>query len=526
MIMIRHNTRYYATHRGTVQRRAFNTVHSPFTGASNKTSLQNWFVPSADADTETLLSLPILRDRSRDLIRNAPAATGAQKTMVDGVIGSGLRFQPAIDKDFLNISDEQAIEWQDKTLQEFRLWSENPDCDFMRQLDWGGLQRLAYSEKFSNGDNFALLRTKHRPMMPYDLRIQLVEAARITNKDDLPDNDKMRAGIKYDNNGIPTAVYIRNTTPGTVFLSASNFKPTWEEVPFYGKTGRRNILHIYDKNRIGQSRGFPALAPIIDIVKQLSKFGEAELQAAVINAMLSVFVKRPLEDSLGVKIDYYHDRNNNPVTPPWEDPDNKQMLGNGTWVDFAPGDDPKVVESVRPSAQFDPFFLACIKQIGMAIGIPFEILIKHFSSSYSASRAALLEFFKTIMIERNNFIAQFCQPIYNEWLTEAVLKGRIKAPGFLTDPMIRLSYSGAYFIGEGIPQIDKLKEANAAITLIEGGLSTKQIEAGKLTGMDYRDIIKAQAEEKRLAEEHGLPYLSKSRVLPDDKERIEEEKDE
>jgi len=501
-------------------------MHSPYSGASNKTSLENWLVSSGDADSEILSSQKMLRDRSRDLVRNAPAATGALKTMVDGVIGSGLRFQSAIDKDYINISDEQAIEWQDKTQQEFRLWSESSECDFQRRLDFGGLQRLAFQEKFISGDCFVLLPYKERPMMPYDLRVQLIEAERVSNPDDGADSDKIRGGIEYDKDGVPIAIHIRSSHPGTDFLSASGGMATWKRVPFYGaNTGRKNVLHLMDKNRIGQSRGVGALAPVIYTIKQITKFSEAELQAAITNALLSVFVERPLEDTLTGSVDYYKDRNDNPITPPWEHPNNKFMLGNGSWVDFAPGEKARIAESVRPSAQYDPFFLACIKQIGMALGIPFEVLIKHFSSSYSASRAAMLDFFRTIMIERTNFVNQFCQPIYEEWLLEATIKGRIRAPGYLTNPMSKLSYSGAYFIGSGMPQIDEVKEVTAAEKRINAGLSTKQIESSKLVGMDYRDIVKAQAEEKRLAEEAKLPYLTGSGMFPYEEESEQGNKD-
>ncbi|MCL1947286.1 MAG: phage portal protein [Chitinivibrionia bacterium] len=491
-----------------VSRKASATIRSPYTGASDKTSLLDWFASSGDADTDTLSALDTLRTRSRDLARNAPAATGTLKTMTDGVIGSGLRFQCAIDKGFIDISDEEAIQWQEKTELEFKLWSESAECDFSRRLDFGGLQYLAFKEKFCGGDCFVLLPYVQRPMMPYDLRIQLIEAERITNHNDLPDTDKIRGGIEYSENGVPLAVHIRSIHPGTIYLSFNNYRPVWKRVPFYGPaTGRRNVLHLMKANRIGQSRGVPAFAPIIDTLKQISKYNEAELQAAVVNAMLSVFIKRPTGDVIatGANMDFYHDENGNPVTPPWER-ENNYKLGNGTWIDGAPGEELQIVNASRPSPQYDPFFLSNIKQIGMGVGIPFEILIKHFSSSYSASRAAMLDFFKTVLIERKNFDKDFCQPIYKEWLTEAVIKGYVQAPGYLSNPRVRFAYSGAYFIGETMGSIDPVKEVTASNMLVEYGFSTKQVEASKLTGMDYKDIARAQADEKRIAESFNLPY--------------------
>lgn len=51
-----------------------------------------------------------------------------------------------------------------------------------------------------------------------------------------------------------------------------------------------------------------------------------------------------------------------------------------------------MVNPGRPNPNFDPFVIAVLKQIGAALEIPYEILIMAFSSNYSASRAAILEF--------------------------------------------------------------------------------------------------------------------------------------
>ena len=56
--------------------------------------------------------------------------------------------------------------------------------------------------------------------------------------------------------------------------------------------------------------------------------------------------------------------------------------------------------------------------------IPYELLVKNFTASYSASRASLLEAWKMFRMRREWLIGNFCQPVYEEWLTEAVVKGR------------------------------------------------------------------------------------------------------
>jgi len=479
-------------------------LRTPYTGASDKNSLVDWLVPSGDADTEVLPSLPKMRDRSRDLVRNAPAATGAIGKLVSGAIGSGLVLQSSIDHKYLGLTEEQAQKWQENTEHEFRIWSESKECDFNRQLDFIGLQRLAYRSKLINGDTFVLLPMKPRKMQPYDLRIQLIEAERVVNDKDAADTDIMAGGIKRDKNGIPTGIYVRTPHPGASLYGASTTVSEWKYIPIYGeKTGRRNVIHLIDINRIGQVRGEPILSCVIDPLRQISKYSEAELTAAVINALLAVAITRPANDPVtGASLYKEYDDDGNKIEQPWERDDNMR-LGSGTYLDLAPGEDIKTIAANRPSSQYDPFYLACMKQIGMGLGIPFEVLINHFSSSYSASRAALSEFFEIALINRDDFAKNFCQEAYVEWLCEAVIKGRIRAPGFLIDPMIKLAYSGAYWVGPGMKSLDELKEANASKVNMQIGTTTLQIECSK-RGLYWKDVIRQRAKEKKFYEEQGL----------------------
>src|SRR5699024_8997637 len=120
--------------------------------------------------------------------------------------------------------------------------------------------------------------------------------------------------------------------------------------------------------------------------------------------------------------------------------------------------------------------------------LPFELLVQHFTSSYSASRAALLEAWKMFRMRRKWLTQQFCQPIYEEWLAEAVAKGRINAPGFFSDPAIRAAWSGAEWYGPSQGQLNPLMEANAAKVRIQEELSTREREAAEITGESWEKI--------------------------------------
>lgn len=461
-----------------------------YTGATNKRSMQNWDTNGNDANSSMLNDLPILRERCRDLYNNAPAARGAVSTINTNVIGTGLILRSVPDIEVLGITDEEAQILSDTIEREFLLWANSQlSCDYTRKLNFNEIQRLVSVSQQVSGDVFVLMPWVKRQGSIYDVKLQLIEADRVCNPNDMPDDKRIAGGIEYDDDGIPIAIHIRTPHPGNMLDFSP---PTWERIEYYGaKTGRRNVLHVMEHERIDQARGIPILATVIETIKQISKYSEAEIAAAVVNALLAVFIKRP-PPSDDVPIDYGDDDE----PKPWET--NDYTLGTGTFIDGAPGEELQVVNAARPSNQFDPFFVATMKQVGMALELPFEILIKHFSSSYSASRAALLEAWKMFRVKRSFIISNFCQPAYEEFLTEAVIKGRVNAPGFLSDPAIRAAYCSAQWVGPTPGQLDPGKEYDAANKAVEYGFSSRTRATAELNGQDFESVIKEKAREEAL----------------------------
>ena len=76
-------------------------------------------------------------------------------------------------------------------------------------------------------------------------------------------------------------------------------------------------------------------------------------------------------------------------------------------------------------------------------------------------------------MRREWLVKDFCEPVYELWLTEAVALGRISAPGFLTDPLVRRAYLQADWIGPSAGQIDQTKEVQAASWLLKQALQQR-----------------------------------------------------
>ena len=78
-------------------------------------------------------------------------------------------------------------------------------------------------------------------------------------------------------------------------------------------------------------------------------------------------------------------------------------------------------------------------------------------------------------------------------LAEAVARGRIKAPGFFSDPIIRKAYVSCSWNGPARTNLNPVQEVDAAIKRQDAGFSTAQEETAQMTGGDYNRNIKQRA---------------------------------
>lgn len=465
-----------------------------------KKSLVGWLTSGTSADEDIVDNIEDLRNRSRDLFMGSPLAAGAIKTVRTNVIGSGLMLKSQIDAKYLGLSEEEASEWEETTEREWRLWAESVDCDAERKQTFYQLQSLTLMSAIMSGDVFVTLPIIKRPGSVYDLRVGLIEADRVCNPTDglVPAGANVLGGVEVGKYGEAIAYWISKFNPDS--HPRMNQKPMneWKRVLAFGATtGRRNVLHIMaDVERPAQRRGVPMLAPVVEALKQLARYSEAELMAAVVSGMFTVFIKSNTPNS---PLQQMFD----PAQQIDQDPRSYE-LGNGAIVALDENEEVQTANPGRPNTAFDGFVIAISRQIGAALEIPYELLVKNFTASYSASRGALLEAWKMFRMRREWIVGNFCQPIYEEWLTEAVLKGRIKAPGFFDDPAIKAAWCGSDWYGDSQGQLDPLKEATAAKIRVEEGFSTREREAAELTGMDYRKVIAVRRREEEMRRDAGL----------------------
>lgn len=420
-----------------------------------------------------------LRQRARMLYMAAPVATSAIRTNRTNVIGIGLQLKSRIDREALGMTQEAADAWQAQAEREFSLWAGNKRaCDATGVNNFAAMQQLALSSWLVSGDVFAVIKQyEPTPLMPYSLRIHLIEADRVATPTSsgtitpmllttgkAANGNTIFDGVEVDGNGQIAAYHIRSTYPFEIGTASTQ----WTRVQAYGeRTGLPNILHIMESERPDQYRGVSYLAQVIEPLLQLRRYTESELTAAVVESFFTAFIKTNADTG-----DNPFNEVGSSLPEVSRDP-NEYEMGPGQINIMEPGEDVTFADPKRPANGFSTFLRAICEQVGAALEIPADLLLKAFNSSYSASRAALMEAWKAFKMRREWFVADFCAPIYEIWLSEAVARGRISAPGFFSDPAVRAAYLGAEWIGPSQGQLDPTKEITAEILAIGEAITTR-----------------------------------------------------
>lgn len=447
-----------------------------------------------------------MRQRARMLYMAAPIATSAIKTNRTNVVGVGLQLKSRIDRELLGMSQDAADAWQAKAEREFALWAERKRaCDATGVNDFYAMQQLALASWLVSGDVFALVKQyEPTPLMPYSLRIHLIEADRIATPTDASTSSMLLAttgkakngntiydGVEINAEGMIEAYHIRSTYP----LEIGTDPTEWTRVQAYGeRTGLPNILQVMDSERPDQYRGISYLAQVIEPLLQLRRYTESELTAAIVESFFTAFIKTEANPG-----DMPYNEVGSTLPEVSSDP-NEYEMGPGQINIMAPGEDVAFADPKRPNSGFETFMRAICEQVGAALEIPADLLLKSFNASYSASRAALLEAWKAFKMRREWFVADFCNPIYEIWMAEAVARGRISAPGFFVDPERRAAYLGAEWIGPSQGQLDPVKEITAETLAVSEGFSTREQSTIKLNGGQWdANIDQLTRENEKLA---------------------------
>lgn len=495
-----------------------NSGYSEGGASQHSKTLKTWKPKKLSTKSDIGANLSLLRNRSNDQAINTPIGSAAINTSSIHSIGSGLKVFPRPNAKLLGITAEEARAWSKRVAQEFELWAGSTECDITHRNTFYDMQWIAYQGYLIDGDMFAVMRRKKATNnLPYTLRLQLVEGNRISNPRSPGDaimsdiqnvqcinpknGNQIINGIEIDSDGAVVAYWVSNIVQDDPLELTNGL--SWQRIEAYGqRTGFVNMLQICHDLRPEQYRGVPYLAPVLESLKQVSRYTSAELTSAIIKSFFSLFFTAQQGSNVADVLRQTTEDDDEPVVDVGE-----YNLGPGTLNALPKGVDVKSVDASNAQSTFGIFTEQLIKQIAAAINQPYEVLMKSFTSSYSASRAAMLQAWEEYKLRRTWFARDFCQPIYEIWLVEAIATGRIDAPGFFNDPLIRSAWCQTNWFGPTMSILDPQRDVQGSMLRTQAGLSTREREAIEMTGTDFEENLEQLAYEESVISELNLSGL-------------------
>ncbi len=466
-----------------------------YKGASlSAKELLSWRPLRHSADMELDGELSTLVARSRDLIRNNGIASGAIQTLVDNVVGNGLKLVSIPDHRMSGLDIDYLEEWARKVESLWRIWSESVYCDAARKLNFNSQTALIFRSVIENGEALALVLWRENSANPFATCFQLLEPDRLSNPDFKQNSEFLRDGIEINQYGEAENYWISKYYPNDYYYGQG--ANTWQKIAAQTPFGRKLILHVHHPERIGQNRGKPLFTSIMPLFKMLDHYERSELKASVVNAMIAAFIETPMDsesiaEMFGESVDDYLEKRKD-----WS-----VKLEGGSIIPVFPGDKVSAFTPSRPNSSYAAFVENVLRHIGTGLNIPLELLMKDFSkTNYSSARAALIEAWRFFNGRRSWIINYWAKPVFELWLEESVNRGLIEAPNFYEK---KAAWCRCKWIGPGRGWVDPVKEAQASQIRMESGLSTLEDECAS-QGLDWEEVLMQRVRELKRMRELGL----------------------
>lgn len=396
-----------------------------------------------------------------DLRRNNGLACGLIGRFCDNVVGPGILPQA-------KTSDK---EWNDKAERFFCEWCKI--SDYRQRSSMWDMQRMAVEAGLIGGEiGFMLVKNG---------QLQPVEAERIRTPNKYQRDPLVVDGIRVTASGIKTGYYVHNRDKDGRFSGTD-----YQFVP------AENFKHIARTFRPDQIRGIPALAPAVNSIKDFDDYVESILTKARNEAKAFYIVKNQGGAPNMTAQPRRYEKDDEGTRRPIE------KIETGDIHYMRTNEDMAYIESKTPGTNFSPFTERVARIIGAALGLPYEFVLLDFSQgSFSSSRAALLQTYRTFNNWQYWLINGFLQPVWNWRIAKAINDGQL--PPAPVDPTTGISEW--YKVQWQTPEfgwVDPQNEAQGHIMTINAGAGTIS-EWCRKRGRDAEDVLSEKTRDIEMA---------------------------
>jgi lambda family phage portal protein len=378
-----------------------------------------------------------LRNRSRNLYVNNPYAKRGINTLTYHAVGKGIIPQVK------NLKIEKL----------FKDWIKSRTSDLNNRRNFYGIQSFVLKTVIMSGES---LVRKIITKGASPLKIQVLEP-------DLIDESKGDNGLVYDKYGAIDAYWIYEQHPqDKKFNGVSN------------KVSSKDICHVFNENRAGESRGIPWLASVMLRIKDYGEYEHAQL-TRIKNATCFVGIISDIDGGDDFS----------------KEEEDLKTIEPGTFK-FAPANK-NITFNTPPVVDQGSYPKDTLLGIATGLEVPYFLLSGDYSQiNYSSARMAMNEFYKHIDFIRSHIIIpQLCERVF-EWFLEALLLKGIEADVECTwTPPARAT-------------VDATKEVEGYKNAIRAGLLSQSQAIKEYSGLDPEDLLQEMKNDNAILDRLGL----------------------
>jgi lambda family phage portal protein len=411
----------------------------------------------------------VMRNRARYERANNSYLAGISATLASDLIGTGPRLQ-------LDTGDVDAGREVERLF-----------------YDWGTLIDLPHKLRtmrealVTDGEAFGLMISN--PRLPgVQLDVRLVEAEMVATPTELmrqtitPEGNVVD-GLEFDQTGNVIAYQVLNFHPG------SNFRVNslqFQRVPAAA------MFHWLRRQRPGQNRGLPEVAPALRLFGQLRRYTEAVIAAAETAADFAAFIH---SNSPAAEVDEV-------------DSFAELEIRKRSLVTLPEGWDISQLKAEQPTSTYKDFKREILNEIARCLQLPYNVAALDSSSyNYASGRMDHQVYAMNQRVDRDHLERFMLDRLLSAWVNEASLAG------VLPDGLPPFSEWDWAWVWDGKDHVDPAKEANAAETRLRTlttTLASEYARQGKRWDVELRQI----AVERELMRELGLEVAAQPGAAP------------
>lgn len=318
----------------------------------------------------------------------------------------------------------------------------------------------------------------------YGMALQMIDADLVDHHLNRPrgasGENEIRLGIEVDGWGAAVAIYVLDSAQQDLNGGRSQRRHT--RIP------ASEIIHLYDPERINQSRGITWLNSVALPLNILDGYVEASLVAARTAACSMPLFKHTNADL------YATDASGDPK------PQNFNIeLNPGGGLTIPPGLEMQEFDPSKPTIGFGEFTKENKRWVSSGVQVSYNALANDLEGvNYSSMRSGLLIERDSWQCLQQMWIDRFRFPVHGWFVPAAILSGNLRLPS--RDASL---YLAARFVPRGWKWVDPLKDVTAAVLAIKEGLGSRTSYLGE-QGDDFETIAEQLGDEADIAELAGI----------------------